>query len=231
MGLPSLVSVEELKVFISVKEDVTAFDEQLISLAKSATKLLETFCRREFTAKDYTEQFDTVGNSSLEYDLGGGYQNDLGVQEKKAAQRFSLKGMPVDPNDFALFYDPSRAFGEDTQLAAAEYYLKPDTNSVYVFRSLADTKGGMKAIYSAGYASETEGSGDDAYELISGAPEDLKMACITQVIFLFNKYREGNVGVVGRDRHSPEYERNQSQLCSEAQSFAAPYRRLLVGRR
>ena len=229
MGLPSLVDVDELKVYISVKEDVTAFDEQLLSLAKNATGLIQGFCRREFTEQEYTEQFDTRLNSNYVYDLAG--NNDLGITQDTKAQRFSLQGLPVDADTLEVYYSPTREFSADNALVASEYFFNPKTNALYVFKPMGDTKGGLQVVYTAGYTSETQGSGATAWELISGAGEDLKMACITQVIFMFNKYREGNIGLIGRDRHSPEYERNPSLLCSEAQRYAMPYRKQLLGRR
>lgn len=233
--LPSLVTLDEIKQYISVQDEDETFDAQLMNLAQNATKLLETFCRRKFAEDEYVDYFTARNSGGYSYDITGNASNTSGILEQEDVQRFGIKGYPVNLEQaFTVKYDPSRAFGDDTALAEAEFFFDESKNAVYVTRALSAGKNVISVEYTAGYSvTEEVGTGDDAvtYDIISGAPEDLKMACVTQVVFMFNKYREGNIGLVGADRHSPQYEKTASMLCSEAQAFAAPYVRRQVGQR
>jgi len=236
MAVTTLVSVDELKQYIQIQADNTSFDLNLLSLSGTATSLLETFCRAKFSSQVYTQQFHTRNAKNYVYDLGADYQNDQGIVEDAEVQRFPLKGFPVDTaEDFFVYYDPYRLFPESSKLESTDYYLNEPGNALYILTGTVKTVMGLKVVYTGGYttAPATIGTApnDTDYSLISGAPEDLKMACIVQTIFLFNKVQEGNIGVKGRDKHSPEYISNELLLCPEAQAMAVPYKRILTGRR
>jgi hypothetical protein len=236
MTIKTLVSVAELKQYLPVQEGNTAFDQNLLSLSGTSTSLLETYCRAKFAAQSYTDFFNTRYSKAYIYDLSGNYSNEEGVLEQADVQRFPLRGYPVDTGeDFNVYYDPTRAFAESSKLQSADYYLSNTGNTLYLLAGTDNTIRGLKVTYTGGYTTTEEtltiGDTDIDYLEISGAPEDLKMACITQTIFLFNKVQEGNIGVVGRDKHSPEYVSNEYLLCPEAQALVIPYRRILTGKR
>lgn len=228
MSLASLVTLDELKTQLSIQNSNTSFDDSLKQLARVSTKALETFCRRVLTSAAYTEYFSTRYSKTFSYDLSGDYQNLDGLLEGANVQRFPLNGFPVDLNSaFSVYYDTTREFADDTLLDSTDYYINSAGNALYLLKGTIEAPRSLKVTYTGGYA--TSLSGSDL--IISGAPEDLKMACITQVIFFFNKIQEGNIGVRGSKKHSPEYIQNAQMLCPEAQAFALPYRRRLLGKR
>lgn len=233
----SLVSVPELKVYIQVEEGNTEFDAQLLGMAKTATKLLETWCRREFAKKEYTEIFTTRQSGGFVYNLWGGAFDDDGLIEQPGVQRFNLKGPPIDTDEaITIAYSPSRMYDTGQIVTSSQYFLDADKGTLLLFLSTAAVSKALKITYTGGYDTEedTLGSGGDTvtYDLISGAPDDLKMAAITQTMFLFNKIRESSIGVVGSSgRNSPVYSQNELLLCPEAIALATPYRKVLLGRK
>lgn len=227
--LASLVKLSEIKQYIEVNEENTSFDESLKQLARVATKQLENFCRRTFSAQEYTETFNTRYAGTFAYDLTGDYSNMEGVLVQYKAQRFPLKGFPINTEeDFEVSYDISRAFGDSIEpLVETDYFINQAGNALYLLKGTAEAYASLRVVYTGGYTTELVGT-----ELvITGAPENLKLACVTQVMFLFNKYREQNIGVRGQKKHSPEYVMNEQMLCPEAQSMAFEFRRQMVGKR
>lgn len=228
MPLATLVTLSELKRYIQINEDNSSFDAPLKQLARVATKSLETFCRRSFSSAEYTEYFNTRDSRTFVYDLTGNYTNDEGLLERNQVQRFPLKGYPVDlDEDFEVYYDTSRAFAAATLLAETDYYINSAGNALYLLKGTISAPRSLKVVYTGGYTTASQ-SGE---LVVSGAPEDLKLACVQQVVFMFNKLQEGNVGVRGSKKHSPEYIQNEQMLCPEAQALAVPYKRQLVGKR
>ncbi len=236
----SLVSISGLKVFIGVAEGVQDFDTQLFTLAKSATALLENFCRRKFTYQEITETFSTVDTFNIEYDLASGVYpngNQSGLMLLPGTQRFVLKAYPMDLGaSLTVNYDANHNFADPNSLVDPSlYFFDTVGNALYLRKPTAKTVRGLQIVASGGYAigtNEDAASGaDDAVDVLQGVPDDLVMACVTQTLYMFNKYREGNVGIVGADKHSPNYQNNSNLLCSEAMGLAAPYKRILTGRR
>lgn len=224
----SLVSLTELKVYIAINEDNTSFDASLVQLAKVATKSLENYCRRSFSVAEYVEYFGTRDSGTFAYDLYSGYENIDGILEGAETQKFPLKGFPVSADlPFEVRYDLTRQFSDVSVLAATDYYLSSAGNTLFLLRATAQSPRSLKVTYTAGYDTEVLGG----VTIISGAPENLKLACIMQVVFMFNKLQEANIGVKGSKKHSPEYIQNDQMLCPEAQALAVEFRRNLVGRR
>lgn len=226
--LASLVTLNELKTYIQIKDTNTAYDAELKQLARVATKSLETFTRRSFEAAEYTEYFGTRNSVTYMYDVSGDYSNAEGILQDAQVQKFNLKGYPVDlEEDFLVYYDPNRVFGDDTLVPDTDYFLNAAGNTLFLMRGTVESPRAIKIVYTGGYTTALDGSD----LIINGAPEDLKLACITQVVFFFSKLTESNVGVKGSKKHSPEYIQNEQMLCPEAQALAFPYRKNLVGRR
>lgn len=237
MTVSTLVSLDDLKAYVKLADDSQEFDRQLVELGGAATALLEVFCRATFARKAFSEKFSTIRSTDFQYDLTGNTVSDFGLLEQNRVQRFPLRGYPVDASlPVTVKYDPDRVFGSGAIKEATGYYLNANTNALYLLDGTAQTTFGLQIEYTAGYTVENATYGDDdqavTYQYISGAPPTLRMACIQQVIFMFNKIQEGNVGVVGRGSdNSPEYASNALLLCPEAQALASSFKRVLVGRR
>lgn len=229
MPLASLVTLTELKRYIAINDDNSSFDASLKQLARVATKSLETYCRVNFSRAEYTEYFNTRNSTQYAYDLTSDYTNLEGILEANQVQRFPLKGVPVDTEeDITVWYDTSRQFADSlAALAATEFYINAAGTSLYLLKGTANAARSLKVTYTGGYTTAVQ-AGET---ILTGAPENLKLACITQVIYLFNKMQEGNVGVRGSKKHSPEYIQNEQMLCPEAQALAIDFRRSLVGKR
>ena len=224
MSNTTLVSLDELKAYISINENNSTYDAPLQQLARVATKALEAYCRRSFLYQAYTEHFDTRDTARAEYDVGGDWSNDTGIIESAAAQRFPLKGLNVDfEEDITVHYSAARVYDASTLVDNDLYYFNDAGNTLYLLKATAKARRSVRIAYSAGYAANAKG-------VLTEAPDDLKLAAITQVMFLFNKMNEANIGVKGSKKHSPEYIQNANMLCPEAQALVLPYRRNLMGR-
>lgn len=224
MPLGSLVTLTELKQYIAINETNTSFDISLRQLARVATKSLETFCRVQFSEQQYIEIFDTRKTGGYSYDLSSNWENDSGYIADPAIQSFALKGQPVNTDlPMVINFDVNRAWPDENILLETDYFFNAGTKRLYIYRALPEASKALKITYTGGFPTDANGNIE--------APEDLKLACITQVIFMFNKMQEGNIGVRGTKKFSPEYVQNEQMLCPEALAMSAPYRRQLVGKR
>lgn len=114
-----------------------------------------------------------------------------------------LKARPVDiAQALTVNFDPDRAFAAATALASSDFYYDTDRERLVILAALSDAPGALKIDYTGGFAvvdptvggAEADLTSEDA-NMSAEAPEDLKMACIAQCIFLWDKVRTGSIGI------------------------------------
>lgn len=93
---------------------------------------------------------------------------------------------------------------------------------------MAENPRGLKVVYTAGYEAGDDGSLD------ATAPADLRMACITQTIALYNRLAPDNVGMNsdrGQNNKNATFRQFSSTggLTPEAAAMVVGYRQYLTG--
>lgn len=228
----SLVSLDEVKTMIAVGEqeeaDAELTDAKLEQVAEWATKLMQTYCRREFAEQSFTQFFDTRGNATYGLDIYGDASNVSGAVGSLNPAGFNLKGFPVDPDTLEVWYDPERTFAAASKLTqGTDYWYDEEAQRLYVLKAVGKSFRGLKAVYTAGYELGTS----ETANIITGAPDDLRIACLVQCVYLWNKIKESNIGIKTGADESPVYEINLDLLCTETKAGLKPYRNLLTGKR
>lgn len=221
MSTTPLITLEEFKQYLDMNSGVTNYDSRIEVISAQATKQLEQFTRQKFTKAARTEYFGTYDNSVPELDLAGTSRD--GYYDKTTPRPLLLGSMPVDSSaDFSLKYDPYRRWDEVEDVSEDAYFVDYDNGKVILeFATVASLRS-IKVEYTGGYAS----SGSPA-TLSDSAPEDLKLACLAQSYFLFDKLHSQSFGIEAQSGSDGKtYRKQDGILCHEAMRLAQPYRRI-----
>lgn len=223
----SLITLAEAKQFLPIREGNTGFDAKLLSMNLAATTLLGNWCRQSWVRAEHTDYFATRSTNRQLIDLHSD-DNMSGVLDAPYESRYRLRHHPVDEDEtITVYYDPTRVFAADTVVPDTQWFFDPKTNQIILLRGVSQHPRALKVVYTAGFA-VTEGDDDENDNLSASAPPDLKLACQTQVLFMFNKIESGSVGTEAQ-ADGGEVFADSSILCSEAKELAAPYRRWARG--
>ena len=183
----ALVSLEEVKATLPVRPGNTEFDERLSKLILQATSQIENATGRELWLADRVEYFSTRRNYEEVYDLYNP-ANDYGTSYRSRPQRLVLKATAIQGADAVeVRYDPYRVFGDDTVVDPSLYVVDLENSIVTLLAATVETFNGIKVSYFGGYD-------NDDNHVLTGVPDFLKLACVTQVQFLFTKLAGDNVG-------------------------------------
>jgi hypothetical protein len=225
-----LCSLEDVKTFLLVRPGNTDLDERLLRLIRVASSQIEDATQMKLAGGVYTDLFDTRDARDYAYDFSG-VSNDEGVIQKAVRQRILLKAAPVlSSANFSVHYDPIRGFGPETLVAPEYYVLHADRGELWLQYPTINWLQSLKVIYTAGY----KGVGGADTAALPELPEDIRMACALQAVFLFRKTSPDNVGTdqdQGKGRGgAPSRFVSLGALTPEATELVLPYKRLLTGR-
>lgn len=233
MQSTAFVRVSEVKAALGVRSGVAQFDDRLKSLVRTATAQIETAVSRRFTRQQFNEYFRTSRTDRLFYDLYSPTNED-GVRRDPRRQRYNLTGFPVVENDPLLpatvWYDPNRAWTDDRIVQPASYILDATRGTLDVQIASIEHPAALRVRYTAGYVVDTVTDPDEP--VLTGLPEELKVACVTQTIFLFNKLGPSNVGVTtdrGQGSAGEASFSRQGGIAPEAAALIAAYKPFLAG--
>lgn len=223
-----LVSVAEIKTYIPTNAGFTANDAKYAMLARQATSAIEKLCRTSFAKTDYIQYFDSYRTGRQIVDLYGssltGYSNDL------TPQFFLLKAFPVDlAEDFFVYYDLDRVYPESSKLDPSGYIVNEEKGTLRIDSITPSYPKAFKVVYTAGYATATDPATGAAY--VSGAPEDLKLACLLSVQYMFERNNLRHTNSVQRgdtDNHSDKVAKGL--LPQEAINLLLEHKRYYVKR-
>lgn len=222
-----LVAIEDVREHLPVRSGNDAFDRRIAMLTAVATSQIETLTRRAFTRQAHTEILNSISTASLTYDFYSPTNED-GVAITAREVRYNLKGFPIDLSQpVALFYDPKRVFGQDTLVDPLSYAIDAERGTLTLRIPTRDYTASLKLTYTAGYLVDTETD-----SLTEAAPADLKLACITQVIHLFNRLQSDNIGVDnerGAGTVASAKFLTRGGLTPEAAAMVAHYRQPALG--
>jgi hypothetical protein len=183
-----LVSLDDVKVHLPIRANVTEYDSRLSMLILTATRQIETAVEREFHAAAREEIFGTPDTVSYGYDFAG-TTNESGILQRSRPARYALKTLNITPATLEVFYDASGEFAADTKVDAKNIVLDKEKGHLTVTFPMRRTVAGLKVVYTGGY----ESAGSPA-SLSASIPIDVKMACISQVLFLHTRMDAMNVG-------------------------------------
>jgi uncharacterized membrane protein YccC len=215
----ALASLDDVKQFIETRSDDDSFDRRLLMLARTATRQLERFTRSEFPKEERTEFFDSrclIKNNREIVPL-----------------MLRLKARPVDfGQTFSVRHDVDRVFGAATELASTDWHYDTGKQRLVITAALTAAPMALRVTYTGGYAVDdpNEGGAEDDYgdidlNMSAAAPDMLKMACITQVMFLWNKMADQSIG---RTSDGETDFATSFNLAPEAADLAAPFSHLIL---
>lgn len=218
-----LISLDDLKAHLPIRAGFTEYDARLSMLILTATKQIETATEREFERTARSQVFGTPSTITYGYDFAG-TTNESGLLERARPARYTLQTINIDPNSLSVFYDPSGAFTADTQIDASNLSLDTTKGLLSVRAGMNRTVDGLRVDYTGGYVAGADGT------LSASIPIDLKMACVSQALFLHTRMDAMNVG---RDSEKKEGEganrfNVRGGLTPEASSLLVRYRALRV---
>jgi hypothetical protein len=224
MPLP-LISLDHVKQFLPVRAGVTDFDAKILLLIQAASDQISHAVRRDFTYQECTDLFHSLNATRNSYDFGG--SSDTGVVTTANEQIVQLKGYNIDQaEDFSVYYDPMRIFGDDTLLDMdlGAYFIDYDNSRVLISVPTRAHRLSIKVVYKAGYVVSDEGG-------LTDLPESLKQACAMQTMYLWNKMFPENVSVANERDGSIRgtYFTTKGGLLPDVEALIAPYRRILSG--
>jgi len=229
-----LISRNDLTDYIEIRAGFTGKDNLLDGLILTATRQIETATRRSFTKQSRVEILDTKKSVDVFYDFSGDY--DSGDYTSIKEQVITLKGVPIDNtlNDFRLYYDLERVWASTSVINSSDYYRDDENSLIYLKYPTSSARLSLKAVYTAGYA-VTAATNVLPANLSAAIPSDLKLACIYQVMWLYNKRFPETMNVTQDSLDGAASARNFTKpiagIVPDAWNLLSPYRNIMLGRR
>lgn len=222
------VTLPEARTYLNIRSGDTSYDEKIWLAAEAATAALETFTRRCFAKETHTVYFDTRDTLTMHRNLTGDGHPYTTTADR---QRIPLKCAKLwydDDNPISVWYDPYRVFGDDTIVAATNFIIDVPRKRMTLLVPTAEYTQSLKVTYTGGYT--IDDTTDASHPNLSAViPSDLKMACLYQLIYMFEKMESQTIGSSNNPEDGSSYE-NEGILVPEALQLASPFRRHLVGR-
>jgi hypothetical protein len=221
-----LVTVAEIEAYAAVTNTggaSAAIETVYTDLSRLATTQIEKYCRLTLLRENKTEYFPTKSTSLIGLNLYG--TDDTVTVSSARQQKIYLNKINIDAEeDFLVYYDTSRQWGAST-LIDASYYVVDYVNGSLITEFPTDASmRALKVVYTGGFAS----AGSPA-TLSASAPDDLKMACISQVIFMYNALSAQDIGTELREKTNRMYQR-PGFMTDNAMQLIQPYKRFYTGR-
>lgn len=179
-----LVSLDEVKAYIPTNPGYSNNDAKYLMLAKQATAAIEVLCRTKFARDEYTQYFDSYRTGKQLIDLYG--TSLSGYSQGTTPQFFLLKALPVDMSEpFTVYYDPDRQYAEASIISPVGYFVEEESGRLRIDSITDSYPRAFKVVYTAGYELAVDVTTGQNY--VAGAPDDLKMACLLTIQYIFDK--------------------------------------------
>lgn len=192
--MTNLISIDDAKIHLPIREGYTDADERINSLIELASLQIEKFTNRAFEKISYTENFRS--NHTGSYDPGSMGEFSGGLQRTLQDAYYILGGHPLDEAvPVQVFYDITGQWAAETELTLdTDFFVSVgDRNTKLIIRYPTDRKtNALKVVYTAGYAPV---DANDPEQGLTGLPESLKHAASLQVMHLFNKVSPDSISV------------------------------------
>lgn len=226
-----LVTIEEATALLPIRVGNTSQNVKLTMLIGTATTMIEQTISRELDKKARVELFRTPDTQRTYYDFVS-TTNETGVYSNPRAVRYNLKAFNIDTGlPFDVRYDANRVFDDTTIIPATDYILHAADGLLVMRTNMVDALDSLQVTYTGGYTVDADGT------LSTSAPQDLKMACLAQVLHMFGKFTMDNVGKEldttqmgggGRATLAPKFA-VRSGLVPEALALVSRYKAVGVG--
>ena len=221
-----LITIDDIKAHLPIRVGNTNYDDRLNLLIETATDQIQTATEREFESASRTEDFDTPITGNYVYDFYG-TTNEHGLVQLARPAHYTLRALNIDANTLQVFYDPTREFPATSEVDAANLVLDAAKGFLSVRVPMVRTVGGLRVTYTGGYA-----SGGDPVSLRDSIPADLKLACITQVLYMWSRLDPTNVGRMSekKEGEGANMFNTTGGLTPEAQALLVSYRAMRMSR-
>lgn len=221
-----LITLEDVKGLLPIRDGNTDFDAQIESHIATASMTIERACRQSFARAERSELYSSRATSEVRYDLYGADSDGLGdgLAYRSREQTLMLRAEPIDVSeDVIVRYDTRRQFGDDTIIAAENYFVDVERNAILLRYPTRAALSAIQVTYTAGYA-EADGT------LSASIPDDLKRAAIMQTIYLFNRSLPEQLGATTIEQGDETKTLDDSGISREVRPLLRPYKRVLTGR-
>jgi hypothetical protein len=183
-----IVTAEEVRAFLPIRPGNTSFDAKINLLINVASGQIENVINRELDRRERIQYFRTADTTRLMYDFGNS-ENDSGMYSSPRRVRYTLLAFNIDMTQpFKVHFDPYRQFGDDTLIPSDQYSVDTVNGFLSLQTSLYESMDGLRVTYTGGFATGSEG------DMSASIPSDIKMACLSQVLYLFNRSTADNAG-------------------------------------
>jgi hypothetical protein len=183
-----IVTVEEVRALLPIREGNVTFDPKINLLIATASGQIENAIRRELDRKARVEFFRTPDTGRSFYDFDN-TTNASGLYSNPRRTRYALNTVNIDPESLVVHYDPARQFGEGTAVDPKLLTLNAKDGLLTLHLTMRDSMDGLRVMYTGGFAASGE-----PLTLSESVPADIKMACLSQVLHLFNRFTADNAG-------------------------------------
>lgn len=148
--------------------------------AKSHLKIDVATTEYDTDIENLVNSVSALCNSYTKRNLLSGARTEL--KESDDPYTLFLKDYPVSTLTH-LYIDTERVYGADTEVVEGEYILYADSGKIVLANdSFSNAPQAIKIEYTAGYA-------------LANVPYDLKRACLDQIKFLFNRWKNNREAV------------------------------------
>jgi hypothetical protein len=183
-----LITIEDAAALLPIRAGNTSQDAKLTMLINAASALIEQAISRELDKRQRVELFDSPNTYRSYYDFAD-VENQGGSYIDPRPVRYVLKAFNIDTNaTIEVRYDPTYAFDDSTVVPATNYTVDATNGLLQLRYAMFEAKGSVKVTYTGGYTVNAEGNLSDSI------PVEFKMACLAQVIHMFNKFTADNIG-------------------------------------
>lgn len=221
-----ILALEDAYAHLPIRAGNTEYDDRLTLLILTASTQIEHAIDRELDRKERTQLFKVPTTSNQTFDFSN-TSNETGLRTTVRSVRFTLNTIDVDPNSVTVYYDPSGAFAADTEIDSKHWSLNAEMGLLTVRYPMVESMDALKVVHTGGYA-----EGGDPLTLTDSVPADIKLAAVSQLVFLFTRSFVDNVGKADDTRQGSNGGQRFAVLgglVPEASALVSRYRAFGVG--
>jgi hypothetical protein len=240
-----LVTVDDVKCLLPIRDGNVSFDERIRTLIITATAQIEQATKRFFERQVHVQHFAARNTSRTLIDLIGDDRSTVrgfddyhtsGTRGETNIQTLTLQSFPVDiAQTVEVIYDPQGRFANNSSFIVVDddnYEVDEDKGLIYLRFGMRRGRRRIQVTFTGGFVA----AGDTGFETLSEdlttqGFDDIKQAAIIQTVFLFKKLDRENVGKKQDQKQGgqPLPFRKMGGLCPEAGSLLTAYKAILKG--
>ena len=181
-----ILALEDAYAHVPIRAGNTEFDDRLSLLILTASTQIEHAIDRELDQKERTQFFHVPTTQNQTFDFSG-TSNETGLRTTVRSVRFTLNTLAV--TSVQVFYDPSGVFAADSEIDSKYYSLNAEMGLLTVRYPMVESMDSLKVVHTGGFLAT-----GDPLNLSENVPADIKLAAVSQMVFLFTRSFADNVG-------------------------------------